>query len=113
MKTLLAGCLLLILSACAPARGAVEVSWGPGPWYSYCTWEAPCWYSENSVFVYGWGYINRPTYTHLLAHPGEREGWSHRRRDWHPNDRPRYRGRDWEDYKKSHDADKHQHDKHY
>ena len=114
MRTLLAGALLLALSACAPSATTVTMSWGPGPWYHYCTWDAPCWYSEHQVFVYGWGYIERPQYVVLLQHPEQREGWAHRRREWYPERKPVYRGRDWDAHKKKeepkhHDRDDHAH----
>jgi hypothetical protein len=107
MKTLLAGLLLLTLSACMPVGSAMEVSWGPSPWYTYCTWDAPCWYSENRVFVYGWGYLERPTYVLLYENPGQRERWEHRRAEWHPRGRPAYRGRDWDEHKHDRDRDRH------
>jgi hypothetical protein len=102
MKQLFAGAVLSILVACAPATSA-EVSWGPGPWYRYCTWDTPCWYPNNNAFVYGWGYIDRPTYSYLEAHPERRDGWSERRQNWHPHDRPAYRGRDrdWDAYQRN------------
>ena len=105
MKTLLAGILLLTLSACLPVGSVVEVSWGPNPWYTYCTWDAPCWYSDNQVFVYGWGYLERPVYVRLFADPGQRERWEHRRAEWHPRKRPAYRGRDWDAHKDDHKDD--------
>ena len=106
MKTLLAGLLLLTLSACMPAPSMVAVSWGPSPWYTYCTWEAPCWYSDHQVFVYGWGYLERPTYVLLYENPGRRDGWEHRRMKWVPRKRPAYRGRDWDAYKKERHDDR-------
>jgi hypothetical protein len=106
MKTLLVGLLVLTLSACMPMSSLVEVSWGPNPWYTYCSWEAPCWYSDNAVFVYGWGYVDRPTYVRLFENPGRREAWEHRRREWHPRKRPEYRGRDWDSYKQKRDQDR-------
>jgi hypothetical protein len=113
MRTWLAGLLLVAVSACMPAPRRIEVAWGPNPWYSYCTWDAPCWYSDRVIFVYGWGYLDRPTYVALFEHPARREGWSHRRRNWHPRKRPEYRGRDWDRHKKNqgdHDhRDKHGH----
>ena len=95
---------LLLLTACVfPSK--VEIAGGPGPWYTYCSWDMPCWYGENLVFVYGWGYVDRPTYVRLYANPGRREGWEHRRREWHPRSRPQYRGRDWDGYKKGRERD--------
>jgi hypothetical protein len=102
MKTLLTGAVLVMLAACAPpATTTVSMSWGPGPWYHYCTWDAPCWYSEHQVFVYGWGYIERPQYAYLVAHPERRDTWANRRREWYPEKRPVYRGHDWEAYQHS------------
>ena len=111
VKTLLTGLLVLTLSACLPAPSVVEVSWGPSPWYTYCTWDAPCWYSDNVVFLYGWGYVDRPTYAYLFDNPGRREGWEHRRRDWYPRKRPVYRGRDWDTFKHERDRKRHDRDK--
>jgi hypothetical protein len=96
-KSLFAG-LLVVLAACAPVRH-VDVSWGPSPWYTYCSWDAPCWYGPNQVFVYGWGYVDRPTYVVLRGNPGRREGWANRRRAWYPRQRPQYRGQDWDGHK--------------
>ena len=93
-KSLFAG-LLVVLAACAPIR-QVDISWGPSPWYPYCSWDAPCWYGPRQVFVYGWGYIDRPTYVLLRSDAGRREGWANRRREWHPGKRPQYRGQDWD-----------------
>ena len=104
--------LMLTLSACVPPSTTMEVSWGPGPWYTYCTWDAPCWYSDTEVFVYGWGYLPRPTYVTLFADPGRREHWEHRRRQWHPENRPAYRGRDWDGHKQNHGRDHHDKDHH-
>ena len=109
MKALLAGLLLLALSACVPTSSVMQVSWGSGPWYTYCTWDEPCWYSENRVFVYGWGYLRRPTYVLLYENPGRRERWEHRRGEWHPRSRPAYRGRDWDGHKKDRDRDRREH----
>ena len=125
MKMLRAIALMLTLSACAPPA-TMEVSWGPGPWYNYCTWDAPCWYSDTQVFVYGWGYLPRTTYVTLYANPGRREHWEHRRREWHPDNRPAYRGQDWDGHKENngrnhkdhgrdhqhHDQDQHDNGKH-
>ena len=108
MKTSFLLALLLVLTACWPNQ--VEVAWGPSPWYTYCSWDAPCWYGDNVVFVYGWGYLDRPSYVLLYANPGRREGWEHRRRDWHPNPRPQYRGRDWDTFKQRRDQDHHDKD---
>jgi hypothetical protein len=112
MRSLIAGLVLLALSACVVAPRAVELSWGPNPWYTYCTWAAPCWYSDDVIFVYRWGSLSRSTYAYLSAHPGERDGWSHRRRDWHPNDRPEYRGQDWDHFKKTR-HERERHDQHH
>ena len=103
MKTLLAGLVVLTLSACMPVPSVVEVSWGPGPWYTYCAWDTPCWYSDNTVFVYRWGYVDRPTYVYLFENPGRREAWEHRRHDWYPRKRPVYRGRDWDTFRQQRD----------
>jgi hypothetical protein len=92
-KALFAG-LLVVLAACAPVR-QVDITWGPSPWYTYCSWDAPCWYGPNQVFIYRWGYIDRPTYLVLRSNPGRREGWANRRRDWHPGKKPHHRGSDW------------------
>jgi hypothetical protein len=93
-KSLFAG-LLVVLAACGPVR-QVDVSYGPSPWYTYCSWDAACWYGPNQVFVYGWGYVDRPTYVLLRGDPGRRERWANRRRDWYPQQRPQYRGQDWD-----------------
>jgi hypothetical protein len=110
-KTLFAG-LLAVMTACLPVR-QVDISWGPGPWYTYCSWDAPCWYGPNQVFIYGWGYVDRPTYVVLRANPGRRDGWANRRRDWHPRKKPQYRGRDWDtrtrDQDRGHDKDRKDH----
>jgi hypothetical protein len=100
-KSLFAG-LLVMLTACGSIR-QVDISWGPSPWYTYCSWDAPCWYGPNLVFVYGWGYVDRPTYVLLSGNPGRREGWAARRREWHPRKKPAYRGRDWDVYKSDRD----------
>src|SRR5262245_35563312 len=109
MKKLLAGLLITVAAACATVPGStVEVSWGPSPWYPYCTWDTPCWYSESQLFVYGWGYVDRPTYVTLYANPGRRDSWANRRRDWHPSSQPRHRGRNWDDHDRNgrnHDRD--------
>jgi len=106
MKRLLAGVWLCFVAACLPpASTTVAVSWGPNPWYTYCTWDAPCWYSGQTVFIYGWGYVERPTYVYLLANPGRREGWAHRRRAWYPGKRPEYRGQDYDTFKQRRDAE--------
>ena len=97
-KSLFAG-LLVVLAACAPIR-TVDISWGPSPWYTYCSWDAGCWYGPNRVFVYGWGYIDRPTYVLLRGDAGRREGWASRRREWHPGKKPQYRGQDWDAHKR-------------
>lgn len=112
MKTLFAGLLLLTLAACMPTSSRMQVSWGTGPWYAYCTWDDPCWYSDNRVFVYGWGYLERPSYVLLYENPGRRESWQHRRAEWHPRGRPQYRGRDWDAHKKDRDRDRRDHDRH-
>jgi hypothetical protein len=96
-KSLFAG-LLVALAACGPVRH-VDVSYGPSPWYTYCSWDAACWYGPNQVFVYGWGYVDRPTYVMLRGDPGRRERWANRRRDWYPQQRPQYRGQDWDGHK--------------
>ena len=103
-KALLVGLLLALTACVAPNR--IVVAWGPAPWYTYCSWDAPCWYGDNLVFVYGWGYVDRPTYVRLFDNPGRRDGWEHRRRDWHPGARPQYRGRDWDSYKTRRDKEK-------
>ena len=101
MKRLFAGLLMLTLAGCAARYSSVgvEESWGPNPWYTYCTWDSPCWYSNNSVFVYGWGRFDRPTYYELRSHPFRRERWEHRRQNWHPRNRPAYRGQDWDSFR--------------
>ena len=113
MKRLLAVMLGLTLWACAPSRTTVSMSWGPN-WYSYCTWDTPCWYSDHVIFVYGWGYIEKPIYVYLVEHPSQREGWAYRRREWHPSNKPAYRGRDWNGYKEeTHEARRHErHEEH-
>ena len=93
-KSLVFAGLLVVLSGCAVRR--VDVSYGPSPWYTYCSWDAPCWYGPNQVFVYGWGYIDRPNYVVLRSSPGRREGWANRRRAWYPRSRPQYRGQNWD-----------------
>jgi len=106
-KSLFAG-LLVVLTACGSLR-QVDISWGPSPWYTYCSWDAPCWYGPTQVFVYGWGYVDRPTYVLLRGNPGRREGWANRRREWHPRKRPQYRGQDWDAHRggrdRGHDND--------
>lgn len=104
--------LLVVLTACVLPPSQVEIAWGPAPWYTYCSWDTPCWYGDNAVFVYGWGYVDRPTYVYLSDNPGRREGWEHRRRDWHPGKRPQYRGRDWDEHKKDHERDRGDRDHH-
>ena len=104
MRTSIFAGLLLALTACA-VPNEIEVAWGPSPWYTYCSWEAPCWYRDNAIFVYGWGYVDRPTYVYLHDHPDRREVWEHRRRDWHPRPRPQYRGRDWDNFKARRDRE--------
>jgi len=98
MRKLIFAGLLVVLTACGSVR-QVDVSWGPSPWYTYCAWDTPCWYGPNQVFVYGWGYVDRPTYVLLYSDVSRRERWANRRRDWHPQDRPRHRGRDWDEQK--------------
>ena len=94
MKKSLFATVLLALTACLFPK-EVDVSWGPAPWYTYCSWDAPCWYGPSLVYVNGWGYIDRPTYVVLRSNARRREAWEHRRRDWHPRKRPEYRGREW------------------
>jgi hypothetical protein len=109
-KSLLAGLLLAVASCVVPAGSEVEIAWGPSPWYTYCAWDAPCWYGDNRVFVYGWGYVDRPTYVYLYDHPARRDAWEHRRRQWHPGARPAYRGRDWDTFKQRRDKPRAEHD---
>ena len=106
MKASLLAGLLVILTACIFPPSQVDIAWGPAPWYTYCAWDTPCWYGDNEVFVYGWGYVDRPTYVYLLDNPRSREGWEHRRREWHPRNKPQYRGREWDDYKKGREKDR-------
>jgi hypothetical protein len=70
LRKVLFGLVLIVLAACAPIRYTeVDVGFGPEVWYSYCTWNYPCFYPNNLVFVWGWGWIPIERYYWYRSHP--------------------------------------------
>lgn len=68
--------LLIATISCAPIRADVYDA-QYSPWYSYCTWYYPCEYSNDVIFVYGYGWFPRRRYIYYYYHPEYRKEIKH------------------------------------
>lgn len=92
MNKILASLALVFLAACYPVR-YVAVDASTVPAYTYCSWDNPCYYAGDEVYIYEWGWFTPTEYVYYVYHPYRRFII---RRDYgrFPIHRPMFTGRD-------------------
>lgn len=72
MKKLIISLFVFVLVSCSPAPiqyVVVDAPYATEPWYVSCTWDYPCFYPHNTVFIYGWGYYSTNQYVYFHRYP--------------------------------------------